>query len=129
MATMIGTYDYFLFTNDKTFLNGIYDKYKFAMTYITNKIDSSGLLSVTGNDDWGRLSQGGRNTEANMLMYRTLVTGAALATWVGDSTSNSTWASMAATLQTAVNNLNWDASAGYESLQIIRTPTDKYQCI
>jgi len=113
MATMIGTHDYFLFTNDKTFLNGIYDKYKFAMKFITDKIDSSGLLSVTGTEDWGRLSQGGRNTEANMLMYRTLVTGAALATWVGDSTSNATWSSMAAKLKSAVNDLNWDASAGY----------------
>jgi uncharacterized protein (DUF608 family) len=113
MASLIGAYDYFLFTNDKTFLSGIYDKYKIAMGFIAAKIDSSGLLSVTDTNDWGRVSQGGRNTEANMLMYRTLITGSALANWTGDSASSSTWSSLAATLKTAVNNLNWDASAGY----------------
>ncbi|TVY80443.1 hypothetical protein LSUE1_G003567 [Lachnellula suecica] len=112
MATMIGTYDYFLFTNDMTFLSGIYDKYKAAMAYITAKIDSTGLLDVTGTDDWGRLQQGGHNTEANMLMYRTLVTGSALAGWSGDSSSNASWSALAVTLKTAVNNMNWDNSTG-----------------
>jgi uncharacterized protein (DUF608 family) len=103
MATLIGTYDYFLFTNDKAFLSGIYPKFQKAMSYITAKIDNTGMLDVTGLDDWGRLSQGGHNTEANMLMYRTLTTASALAGWNGDSSSASSWSSMAETLKAAVN--------------------------
>jgi hypothetical protein len=45
------------------------------------------MLDVTGVSDWGRLSQGGHNTEANMLLYRTLTTGSQIATWQGDAVS------------------------------------------
>ena len=57
MATMIGTYDYFLFTNDTSFLGAIYSKYPTAMSFIASKIDNTGMLDVTGVSDWGRLSQ------------------------------------------------------------------------
>jgi GH15 family glucan-1,4-alpha-glucosidase len=121
MATLIGTYDYFLFTNDKAFLSGIYPKFQKAMSYITAKIDNTGMLDVTGLDDWGRLSQGGHNTEANMLMYRTLTTASALAGWNGDSRSASSWSSMAETLKAAVNQANYDSSVGYVSLILSNT--------
>lgn len=126
MATLIGTYDYFLFTNDESFISANWGKYKLGMDYITAKIDSSGLLDVTSTNDWGRLTQGGRNTEANMLLYRTLVTGSALANWTGDSDSASTWATQAATLKTAVNDLNWDASVGYGSPTYTWSAANKY---
>lgn len=113
MATMIGTYDYFLWTNDQGFLSTYYPKYKNAMTFITNKIDHTGLLDVTGNNDWGRTTQGGHNSEANMLLYKVLTSGSQLATWAGDATSSSVWASLAATLKAAVNQNNYQAAAGY----------------
>ncbi|TVY89802.1 hypothetical protein LAWI1_G008167, partial [Lachnellula willkommii] len=113
MATLIGTYDYFLFTNDTDFLSGNWDRYKAGMKFITNKIDGSGLLNVTGTNDWGRsAAQGGHNTEANMFLYQALTAGSALANWTGDAASASAWSSLAATLKTAVNKLNWDASVG-----------------
>lgn len=115
MATMIGSYDYFLWTNDKTWLSTYYPKYKLAMQFLTAKIDSTGLLDVTGKEDWGRTTQGGHNSEANMLMYKTLTSGAQLATWAGDSASSTTWNNLATTLKAAVNNLNYNASAGYVS--------------
>jgi hypothetical protein len=59
MATMIGTYGYFLWTNNQDWLNMIYPNYQAAMSFITAKIDSTGLLKVTGINDWGRLQQGG----------------------------------------------------------------------
>ena len=82
------------------------------MAFIAGKIDSSGLLSVTGTNDWGRVKQGGRNTEANMFMYKVLVSGSQMATWAGDSASSASWAKMAATLKVAVNELNFDSAAG-----------------
>ena len=93
-------------------LSIVYEKYKNAMNFITAKIDSTGLLDVTGTNDWGRLSQGGHNTEANMLMYQTLITGSKLANWSDDLISSTSWASMAATLKTAVNAKNYDTAFG-----------------
>lgn len=85
------------------------------MSFITAKIDSTGLLDVTGTADWGRLTQGGHNSEANMLLYKVLTTGSALATWQNDSSLSSSWLALASTLQTAVNSAsnNWDTTAGF----------------
>jgi uncharacterized protein (DUF608 family) len=114
MATLLGTYYYYLYTGDQTFLSGIWSKHLLAMTFITSKIDNTGLLDVTGMQDWGRLNQGGHNTEANMLLYKTLTTGSSLATWMGNSALASNWTSLAARLKSAVNSpsFNWDASIG-----------------
>lgn len=78
MWTMIGTYNYFLYTNDTNFLTLNWEGYKLAMGYITAKIDNSSLLNVTGTRDWGRWQQGFHNTEANTILYHTLLTGASL---------------------------------------------------
>ncbi|KAH7379772.1 glycoside hydrolase family 78 protein [Cadophora sp. MPI-SDFR-AT-0126] len=112
MATLIGTYDYYLWTADQSWLSTIYPKYQRAMAFITGKIDSTGLLKVTGTNDWGRVNQGGYNTEANMLIYKVLTSGSQLATWAGDSASSTTWQGMAETLKSAVNRMNFDSAAG-----------------
>jgi hypothetical protein len=114
MSTLIGTYYYVLHTGDVNFLSANYQKYKSAMTFITNKVDSTNLLNVTGTADWGRSSQGGHNTEANMLLYRVLVTGSSLATWSKDPSSATTWTSLAQALKSAVNSAdnNWDPTVG-----------------
>jgi uncharacterized protein (DUF608 family) len=54
MAVLIGTYDYFLYTNDKAFLSGIWDKYIKAIDYTISKIDDTGSIYVNLTDDWGR---------------------------------------------------------------------------
>ena len=114
MATMIGTYDYYLFTGDNTFLSANWARYQLAMSFITAKIDSTGLLYVTGTNDWGRLEQGGHNSEANMLMYKVLTSGSSLATWMNNASLSDSWLATAATLKAAVNSAsnNWDPSVG-----------------
>jgi len=67
MWTMIGTYNYVLYSNDKAFLRLNWAKYLKAMNYIYDKVDTSGLLQVTGLRDWARLQQGFNNTEANIM--------------------------------------------------------------
>ena len=68
MWTLIGTYNYVLYTNDTEFLTRNWPKYQLAMSYIVNKVDrSSGLLRVSGTRDWARWQQGGNNSEANMM--------------------------------------------------------------
>jgi hypothetical protein len=111
MWTMIGTYNYFLYTNDTRFLEKNWPGYLRAMAFILGKVDGSDLLNVTGIRDWARWQQGFHNTEANMILHHTLTTGAKLAGWRGDSASAS-WITKAATLKTAINQLCWDESYG-----------------
>ncbi|ORY61527.1 Six-hairpin glycosidase-like protein [Pseudomassariella vexata] len=113
MWSMIGTYNYVLYSNDTGFLMKNWDKYLDAMEYMYGKVDSSGLLNVTGTRDWARWQQGFNNSQANMILYRTLQTGADLATWAGDTTGLSdTYLSRASGLKEAINNYCWDFSYG-----------------
>jgi uncharacterized protein (DUF608 family) len=67
MWSMIGTYNYVLYTNDTDFLQENWEGYQKAMEYIYAKVDTTGLLDVTGLRDWGRFWQGGNNSEAQMM--------------------------------------------------------------
>ncbi|CAG8020403.1 unnamed protein product [Penicillium salamii] len=114
MWSMIGTYNYVLYTNDTDFLLKNWGGYLHAMDYIYGKvIYPSGLLNVTGTRDWARWQQGYNNSEAQMILYHTLKTGSSLATWAGDSTNlSTTWSSQAANLKKAINTYCWDESYG-----------------
>ncbi|EKV08126.1 Alpha-L-rhamnosidase B, putative [Penicillium digitatum] len=114
MWSMIGTYKYVLYTNDTDFLLANWDGYQHAMEYIYGKVTyPSGLLNVTGTRDWARWQQGYNNSEAQMILYQTLQTGASLSLWAGDSTNlSSIWSSQAANLKKAINTYCWDESHG-----------------
>ncbi|KAK1750399.1 Six-hairpin glycosidase-like protein [Echria macrotheca] len=88
MWTMIGTYNYILYTNDTAFLRQNWPAYRRAMDYIYAKVQPTpwgSLLNVTGLRDWARWQTGGTQASAQMLLYRTLVTAAELATWAGEA--------------------------------------------
>ncbi|KAK3116157.1 hypothetical protein LTR53_003766 [Teratosphaeriaceae sp. CCFEE 6253] len=113
MWTMIGTYNYILYTNDTAFLTAYWAQYQFAMEYIHSKVlQPLGLLNVTGTRDWARSQQGGNNTEANMILYRTLTTGSPLAQWAGNDTLAGTYASRAETLATNIVQYTYDSTYG-----------------
>src|SRR5579859_6200560 len=113
MWTLHGTYLAYLYSGDKAWLDSVWAKYKTAMTYITNKIDVSGLLNVTATADWGpRLGQGGENIEANSILYAVLNGGSTLATVEGDGALASNYAARAATLKAKINATLWDSSVG-----------------
>ena len=67
MWTMIGTYNYLLYTNDTDFLEMNWPKYLQAMDFIYGKVDESGLLNVTGLRDWARWQTGFNGSEPNMM--------------------------------------------------------------
>jgi len=67
---------------------------------------------VTGTLDWGRMNQGGYNSEANMLIYHTLATGKKLADAMEDSALSASLSTTAENLKVAVNSKLWDASVG-----------------
>ncbi|KAG0650199.1 hypothetical protein D0Z07_3319 [Hyphodiscus hymeniophilus] len=79
MSTLIGTYEYILHRADTDFLTSNWSKIMLAINWIASKIDSTALLDITETSDWGRYTQGGHNTEANALMYKTLIAGSAMA--------------------------------------------------
>jgi hypothetical protein len=112
MWTLFGTYLSFLYSGDKTWLDGVWPKFKLGMSFITGKIDANGLLSVTGTNDWARDDQGGENIEANAILYGLLTRAAYLAQVEGDTTSATTYTSQASALKTQVNAGLWDSSVG-----------------
>lgn len=123
MWTMIGTYNYVLYTNDTDFLARNWDGYLAAMNYIYAKVQPSpsGLLNVTGTRDWARWQTGFNMSSAQMILYRTLTTGADLAAWQGGSSSDSSntttdlpalWTQRATALQNATLAHCFDESYG-----------------
>jgi uncharacterized protein (DUF608 family) len=75
MWSMIGTYNYLLYTNDTAFLSKNWNKYQKAMEYIYKKVDNStGLLNVTGTRDWARWQQGYNNTQAQIMQVPSPIT-------------------------------------------------------
>jgi hypothetical protein len=103
MWTLIGTASYYQYSGDKGWLDAIYPKYKSALNYITAKLGADGLLNVTASADWARANSGGKNIEAEAIMYRTLTTCAAVAKIEGDTATADACTQKAATLKTAVN--------------------------
>jgi hypothetical protein len=110
--TLIGTASYYQYSHDAAWLAAEWAGYLRAVDYILAQVGPDGLLTVQGTADWARSGQGGENIAANALMYRSLVTGAELATVRGDSAHAGTWTAAAAKLSAAVNSTLWDDAAG-----------------
>jgi len=121
MSSLIGTYDYILYSNDTDFLQSNWTGIKRAISFIADKIDHTGLLYVTGANDWGRFDQGGHNTEANALLFGTLATGCMMASWMQRPDLGVRWMDMADKLKSAANSTGhehslWDGKVGYVTL-------------
>ncbi|KAI1336993.1 alpha-L-rhamnosidase B [Xylariaceae sp. FL0016] len=113
MWIMIGTYNYVLYSGDLTFLQSVWPGYLKAMSFLSTQFDVSvDLINIINYaNDWGRLNSNGTLAAAQMLGYRALVTGAALADWVGDSIGSS-WLEAAAGLLNSTNDKLWDEGFG-----------------
>lgn len=113
MWTLIGTYYYVLYTNDTEFLDKNWPRYTRAVDYVLGKIlQPLNLLNVTGTRDWARMTQGGNNTEANVILYHTLTTGSELAIWKGLSDSAEVYQDKADKLNASIYEHLWDEEAG-----------------
>ena len=110
--TLAATYDYYRYTGDRKWLAGIWDGYKRGLDFIGAKIDSRGLVSITGTSDSVRILAKGENLTANVLMWRVLNTGAELAAAEGDKALAASYASRAAALRTTIDADFWDETAG-----------------
>lgn len=123
--TMIGLYNYVLYTGDMDFLQHNWNGYMQAMEYIYAKVlEPLGLLNVTGTGDWGRLNPQGYCSEANMVLYKTLTTGAELATWMNDSELSTTYSLRAKTL--TQNAIKYFFDSAYGAFKDNNTDTTVY---
>ncbi|KAF5381228.1 hypothetical protein D9757_007881 [Collybiopsis confluens] len=124
--TMIGSYNYYLYSGDDEWLSSIWANYTKAMSFIVGKVDSSGLMNVTGLRDWARQGGGGHNSEGNAILYRVLITGSELASFQNLSTLSSTWSKNASTLKTNFNNAFWMPDVGLyrDNTSTTLTPQD-----
>ena len=112
---MIGLYNYVLFSDDVAFLRRNWPHFKQAMAWALQQIDASSGLFFAPSDlnDWGRLSANGTITSAQALIYHTLLTGATMSEWVGDTRGpGEDWLGRAANIRNTTLAKSWDASAG-----------------
>jgi hypothetical protein len=112
MWALAGTYKYYLFSGDRTWLNTIWSKYRQGVRFSTGKIGADSLMSVTGTADWARGGQGGENIEANSLLYVILTQSAVMAAVESNTTFGDSCAMLAARLKSAVNKRIWDGTKG-----------------
>jgi Bacterial alpha-L-rhamnosidase 6 hairpin glycosidase domain len=111
--TLLATYDYFLFSRDKTWLDNHWAQYKLAVSYSTNKIDANGVLYVDQDYDWGRKVKTNQEVVgANSMLYGVLTTASELASIEAESDTAIEYSTAAQSLKTAINKVFWDDSAG-----------------
>ncbi|KAF9259566.1 Six-hairpin glycosidase [Marasmius fiardii PR-910] len=111
--TLIGCYNYHLYSGDTSTLQTLWKNYTRAVAYLEGKVDAKkGLMNVTGLRDWARLGGGGINAEGNAILYRVLVTASELAMVIGDSTLSTGYARNATLLKDVFNKEFWVDSVG-----------------
>ncbi|GLB45730.1 putative bacterial alpha-L-rhamnosidase 6 hairpin glycosidase domain [Lyophyllum shimeji] len=110
--TLIGTHNYYLFSGDTAWLQQAWTNYTKAVAFLEGKVDSTGLINITGLRDWARLGGGGYNAEGNALLYKVLTTAADLANYLNDTALASAWSNNATALKAKFNDAFWLESAG-----------------
>ncbi|PCH42961.1 glycoside hydrolase family 78 protein [Wolfiporia cocos MD-104 SS10] len=105
--TIIGAYNYYLYSGDTEWLQKTWSNYTKAVRFLTNKVDDTGLLNVTAPNDWGRIGQGGHNSEANAIYYKVLTNSAALASLLNDTELATSYTANASALKSVYNEAFW----------------------
>ncbi|KAK0451160.1 Six-hairpin glycosidase [Desarmillaria tabescens] len=112
--TLIGAHNYYLYSGDNDWLGTIWTNYTRAVAFLEGKVDSTGLMNVTGLRDWARLGGGGYNAEGNAILYKAsfvLLTASDLANYMGDESLSAAWGVNATALKAKYNEAFWVESA------------------
>ena len=91
LCTLIGTYEYVLYSGDLDWLRTKWGAYKRALEASIRKVDETGLLHVPSVFDWVRPGMMGHNVEASALLYQVLGNSVQLAQWIVDKHSIEWW--------------------------------------
>ncbi|KAJ4481892.1 Six-hairpin glycosidase [Lentinula aciculospora] len=124
--TLIGSFNYYLYSGDNEWLSTIWQNYTLAVAFIEGKVDSSGLLNVTGLRDWARQGGGGHNSEGNAILYKVLTTASALASYANHTSLSLSYSANASALKTAFNSAFWMPDVGMyrDNTSTTLTPQD-----
>lgn len=112
---LLTTYNYVAFSNDFDWFSSVQDKYERALDYSIKKIGPSGLMYVTGKNDWTRSAyagQGGENIVANSLLFGNLNNAAKIYLHLGLLNKNEQYEKLADLLNASINEKLWDTSVG-----------------
>ncbi|KAG6908504.1 hypothetical protein DXG01_004438 [Tephrocybe rancida] len=110
--TLIGSYNYHLFSGDTAWLQNVWANYTKAVAFLEGKVDKTGLINITGLRDWARLGGGGYNAEGNAILYRVLTTATELAKQLNVTSLASAWAANATSLKQKFNDAFWLEDVG-----------------
>ncbi|MFB4314297.1 trehalase family glycosidase [Actinomadura sp. 21ATH] len=110
--TLAASWDYYQYTGDRRWLDGVWGNYKKAVDFSLAKMSDRGLLSITGTSDAVRILAKGEHLLANVLLWRVLDKGSQLAAAQGDKALAASYAARAKALRTAVDTHLWDEAAG-----------------
>lgn len=67
MWTLIGVYNYILYTGDVDWMAEIWPRYVKAMTYASDLVGDLGIVAVNGTADWARWLYSDERASASML--------------------------------------------------------------
>jgi hypothetical protein len=112
LDTLVATAQYLVDSGDRRWLETHWSQYLAGLRYAEAKTLPNGVFLVTGPLDWARSDQGGINLEANVLMYRSLMTCLTLAGWHHDGTTATDCRQRADKLKAEANRLLWDDTVG-----------------
>ncbi|KAL5343282.1 Six-hairpin glycosidase-like protein [Aspergillus crustosus] len=111
-----GTYNYVFYSGDTAFIADVWPQFIKGLNRTLGLVSSSGLLNVTGDQDWGRFTYSTERASANILLYRSLTAGAAIASWLPDSVASDKLAAVyrrqSKALKTAILEQLWDNKVG-----------------
>ncbi|KAJ7626201.1 Six-hairpin glycosidase [Roridomyces roridus] len=125
--TLVGTYNYFLYTGDLAWIEDIWANYTKAVAFVEAKVSpTNGLMNVTGLRDWARQGGGGFNAEGNAILYRVLTTASFLAAAQNLTDLAEAWTANATALKSAFNTAFWVPDLGMyrDNTSTTLTPQD-----
>jgi alpha-L-rhamnosidase len=116
MYWVLGLAGYYLYTGDTAFATQEWPAVKAELAWNAAQVDANGLFVTDTSDgsDWDFYDgqKTGEVTAYNVLYYKALLDGAALATAAGQSAQAATYTQQAATLRTAINAHLFNSSTG-----------------
>jgi alpha-L-rhamnosidase len=125
MYWVLGLAGYYLYTGDTAFVNQEWPVVQGELAWNASQLDSNGLFVTDANDgsDWDFYdgAKTGEVTEYNVLYYKALIDGAALATAAGQTAQAATYTQQAATLRTAINAHLFNSTTGLYNISNTQT--------
>ncbi|KAI5921402.1 Six-hairpin glycosidase-like protein [Camillea tinctor] len=117
LHTLLGTYDYVLYSGDVDWLRARWTAYKRALKVSTSKVDSYNLMHVSSHFDWNRQGMKGHNVEASAILYTVLKRSTSLASWLSSDDDEEEnvreWASLRHRLEHGIAQLYCPATGLY----------------